>query len=58
MVLNWYIENSHEEMLAIVDNHKIMRNDKAVEPVQYKTNRKQIVETCWKEEEMHGQFVR
>ena len=45
-------------MLAIVDNHRIMRNDEAVEPVQYKTNRKQIVEACWKEEEMHSQFVR
>ena len=56
--LNWYIENSNEEMLANVNNHKIMRNDEAVEPVQYKANRKQIAEAGWKEKVMHGQFVR
>ena len=56
--LNSYIENSNEEMLANVNNHKIMRNDEAVEPVQYKANRKQIAEAGWKEKAMHGQFVR
>ena len=56
--LTWYIENSSEEMLASVNNHKLMRNDEAVEPVQYKANRKQIVEVGWKEKVMHGQFVR
>ena len=40
--LSWYIENSNEEMLASVNNHKIMRNDEAVEPVQHKANRKQM----------------
>jgi len=45
-------------MLASVNNHKIMRNDEAVEPVQHKANRKQIFEAGWKEKEMHPQFVR
>ena len=45
-------------MLASENNHKITRNDEDVEPVQYKTNRKQIVEAGWKRKEMHGQFVR
>ena len=56
--VNWYIENSNEEMLANVNNHKIMRNDEAVEPVQYKANRKQIAKAGWKEKVMHRQFVR
>jgi len=56
--LSWYIENSNEEMLASVNNHKIIRNNEAVEPVQHKANRKQIVEAGRKEKEMHGQFDR
>ena len=56
--LSWYIENSNEEMLASINNHKIMRNGEAVEPVQHKANRKQRFEADWKEKEMHGQFVR
>ena len=46
-------------MLVSVNKHcQILRNDDAVEPVQYKDNRKQMVEAVWKEKEMHGQFVR
>ena len=45
-------------MLASVNKHQILRNDEAVEPKQYKDNRKQIVEAVWKDKEMHGQFVR
>ena len=56
--LNWYIENSNEEMLASVNNHKIIRNNEAVEPVQHKVNRKQIVEAGRKEKEVYGQFDR
>ena len=56
--LRWYIEKSNEEMLASVNKHQILRNDEAVEPKQYKDNRKQIVEAAWKDKEMHGQFVR
>ena len=56
--LRWYIENSNEEMLARVNKHQMLQNDEAVEPKQYKDNRKQIVEAVWKDKEMHGQFVR
>ena len=56
--LRWYIENSNEEMLASVNKHQILRSDEAVEPKQYKDNRKHIVEAVWKDKEMHGQFVR
>ena len=45
-------------MLANVNKHQILRNDEAVEPLQYKDNRKQIIEAVWREKEMHGQFVR
>ena len=44
-------------MLASVNNHKIMRNDEAVEPVQHNANRKQIFEPGWKDKEMPGQLV-